>query len=140
PGDSVYNCTANVSDSEQGPAGLSCAWQTILHHNNHIHTEPIDPNCATTTTISPAGCDGNTYFYSVLLTVTDSAGLSTTAESRLYPNCVGLPPTITAIAYRSINEDSATGPISFTVGDAETAASSLVVTANSSNPALVPLS
>src|SRR3954469_623790 len=137
-GDTVYNCTANVSDQEQGPAGLSCAWQTILHHNDHIHTEAVDNNCTTTTTISPAGCDGNSYYYSILLTVTDTAGLSTTAESRLYPNCNGLPPTISAIADTSINEDTTTGAINFTVSDAETPAGNLIVSASSSNPTLVP--
>jgi len=127
-----------VSDAEQGPAGLSCAWQTILHHNNHIHTEPIDPNCTTSTTISPVGCDGNTYYYSVLLTVTDSAGLSTTAEARLYPDCADFPPTISGVADQTINEDTATALLSVTVGDAETPATSLVLSGASSNPVLVP--
>src|SRR5205814_5664802 len=35
-------------------------------------------------------------------------------------------------------EDTSTGAIGFTVGDAETAATSLVVSGSSSNPALVP--
>src|SRR5207302_6351227 len=48
------------------------------------------------------------------------------------------PPTISDILDRSTLEDTSTGPISFTVGDAETAASSLVVNDSSSNPALVP--
>ena len=137
-GNTVVNCSATVSDAEQGPSQLSCAWQTILHHNDHIHTEAVDNNCATTTTISPAGCDGNTYYYSILLTVTDSAGLSATAESRLYPNCAGVAPTISPIADQVVNEDAATGPISFTVSDADTPAANLIVTAASSNPTLVP--
>ncbi len=48
------------------------------------------------------------------------------------------PPTITAISNVTVNEDTATAPIAFTVGDAETAAASLSVTAASSNAALVP--
>jgi surface-anchored protein len=48
-------------------------------------------------------------------------------------------PTISAIQNRSTDQGKATGAISFTVGDAETPAGSLVVTAKSSNSTLVPV-
>ena len=44
-------------------------------------------------------------------------------------------PTISAIADQSGTEDTARGPIAFTVGDAETAPGSLSLKAVSSNPA-----
>ena len=47
----------------------------------------MDTNCATFATISPLGCDTDTYYYSILLKVTDAAGLATTQEVRLYPDC-----------------------------------------------------
>lgn len=47
-------------------------------------------------------------------------------------------PTISPIGNQSINAGASTGPIGFTVGDAETAASALTVTGGSSNPSLVP--
>ncbi len=50
----------------------------------------------------------------------------------------GTPPTMTAISNVTINEDSATAPIAFTIGDAETNPSALIVTASSSNTTLVP--
>ncbi|MFN7978591.1 MAG: M12 family metallo-peptidase [Vicinamibacterales bacterium] len=49
----------------------------------------------------------------------------------------GAPPTITAIANVTIDEDTATSPIAFTVNDAETPAANLTVTATSSNTQLV---
>lgn len=49
------------------------------------------------------------------------------------------PPSITAIEPKTIYEDSATPAIQFTIGDLETAPASLVVTALSSNIALVPI-
>ncbi len=49
-----------------------------------------------------------------------------------------LPPTISAIPTQTIDEDTATGAIPFTVGDEETSATSLLLTSASSNPALVP--
>ena len=48
------------------------------------------------------------------------------------------PPTITTIADQTTSQDTATPPISFTVGDAETAASNLTVYATSADPAFVP--
>ena len=85
----IVSCTANITDLEQGPTQRTCVWQTFLHHNDHEHEEPPDTNCTTSTVISPIGCDGQAYYYRVVLTVADAAGLSATNEVRLYPNCFG---------------------------------------------------
>ncbi len=53
-------------------------------------------------------------------------------------NEFGYAPTVSAIATQTINQDTALAALDFTVGDAETDASSLVVSATSSNTALVP--
>jgi plastocyanin len=50
------------------------------------------------------------------------------------------PPTISTINARTINEDTSTGAIAFTIGDAQTAATSLTVFGGSSNTTLVPVS
>ena len=47
-------------------------------------------------------------------------------------------PTISDIANQTISQNGATGPLAFTVGDAETAAGSLTVSGSSSNTTLVP--
>jgi hypothetical protein len=49
-------------------------------------------------------------------------------------------PTISDVSSRTTTTGTAIGPIPFTVGDAETAAAQLIVTAASSNPAVVPTS
>src|SRR5882724_6722667 len=49
-------------------------------------------------------------------------------------------PTIASIGNQTVNDGVSTGPLAFTVGDAETAASNLTVKAGSSNPTLVPAS
>jgi glucose/arabinose dehydrogenase/PKD repeat protein len=94
-GDTVYNCTAMISDAEHSLGQLTCSWQTILHHAQHEHEDPPVNDCATTTVISPVGCDGETYYYRVVLIVSDPAGLSTTNEVRLYPDCPPPPPVVT---------------------------------------------
>ncbi|MFT2008582.1 PQQ-dependent sugar dehydrogenase [Pontibacter sp. 13R65] len=85
----VYNLTATVTDREHSGSQLQYAWQTILHHNQHTHPEPIDNKPTTTTTISPIGCDGETYFYRISLKVTDAGGLSGEDHVDLYPDCGG---------------------------------------------------
>jgi choice-of-anchor C domain-containing protein len=51
---------------------------------------------------------------------------------------INAPPSITTLAARTINEDSTTGAIDFTIGDANTPENELVLTKSSSNTALVP--
>jgi glucose/arabinose dehydrogenase len=82
-----YTLKANVSDTEHSSSQLLYQWQTTLHHDDHTHPEPIDTRPEATTTLDPAGCDGDTYFYSIKLTVTDAAGLAASHEVKLYPDC-----------------------------------------------------
>lgn len=91
--DTTYQLVASVSDAEHGPAQLSYAWRTTLHHNTHTHPEPIDTNPISSTVISGVGCDGLVYYYVVALTVTDAGGLSTTVERRIDPRCQAIAPT-----------------------------------------------
>jgi hypothetical protein len=86
-GDTTHNLTATVTDAEHGRTELFYRWQTTLHHNNHTHSEPLDFNSSTTAIISPTGCDGNVFFYSITLTVTDLEGLSAQNVVYLYPDC-----------------------------------------------------
>src|SRR5439155_15113715 len=48
------------------------------------------------------------------------------------------PPTISSIANQTISAGGSTGPLAFTVSDAQTPLTSLTVSASSSNPTLVP--
>ncbi|HKQ38390.1 MAG TPA: MBG domain-containing protein, partial [Verrucomicrobiae bacterium] len=87
-------------------------------------------------TITPAtGQSG-----AVPITISVSDGITTVSDSFVLTITVAnnTAPTISSIPAQTINEDTTTGPLSFTVGDAETAAGSLIVSRASSNPALVP--
>ncbi|MBI4657901.1 MAG: tandem-95 repeat protein [Verrucomicrobia bacterium] len=75
----------------------------------------------------------------ISLTVTDTEGLATTRDFVVQtPLPVNDPPTITSIGNQVANRGEATGLISFTIGDKETAATALTLTKSSSNQALVP--
>lgn len=90
-GNTVLPLTADLFDAEHSPGELTCRWQTILHHDDHQHPEPFDYACATETLLSPHGgaeCGGpETFFYEVVLTVTDAHGLATTASRIVNPDC-----------------------------------------------------
>ena len=90
----LYECVADITDDEHDASQMSFAWQTILHHNTHSHPEPVDTNRTTTTVISAAECDEQTYYYRIVLTVTDPAGLSATNQVMLFPNCDRVVPAI----------------------------------------------
>jgi hypothetical protein len=69
--------------------------------------------------------------------VTDGDGDSDTASVDLTVNSINDGPSISSIADVSTAEDTPVGPVPFSVNDVETPAGSLVVTASSSNAAVV---
>ncbi len=73
----------------------------------------------------------------ITLEVSDGAD-SNTASFTVTVNAVNDPPTITPIANQSTNEDVATLPLAFTIGDEETAVGDLTLTATSGNQGVVP--
>jgi len=72
------------------------------------------------------------------ITVTVSDGRATSSDQFLLT--VNSPPTLSDIANQTIRKGTATAAIPFTIGDIETAASSLTVTTTSSNTNLLPSS
>ena len=88
-----------------------------------------------TVRVTPAANQSGTA--TIRVTVSD-AGLSAFDEFVLTVNPVNDLPTVSAIAGQSTFSNVATGDIAFTVGDVETAAGALGVSATSSNTALVP--
>jgi len=75
----------------------------------------------------------------ITVTVTDANSGTANEAFLLTVNALNDLPTITAIADLAINEDANTGALAFTVGDVETAAASLTLSAASSNLTLVPV-
>ena len=78
---------AEVVDAEHPNDELTYKWETYLHHNTHFHKESDQTTPSAFTPIEPLGCQTETYWYRIVLTVTDPAGLSTVIEQELYPYC-----------------------------------------------------
>jgi len=118
-GQTVYDLRATVTDLEHSGNQLSYAWQTTLHHEDHQHPEPIITTSEASTTISPLGCGAETYYYRITLTVTDAAGLATTKEVKLYPDC-NIRPTIALTAPTAAASLTAPANITITANSADT--------------------
>ena len=71
--------------------------------------------------------------------VTVSDGTLTASTNFVLTVNPNTPPTITAIGPQSTNQDTPTGAIAFTVGDAETSPNALTLSATSSNAPLIPV-
>ena len=125
-----------VSDSGTGAGSLTVSAtssNTALVPNANIVLG--GSGSSRTVTATPAA----NQFGSATITVSVSDGSLTTKSSFILTVVsVNDAPTISNVTNKSTNEDTATSPIAFTVGDVETAAGSLAVTGNSSNTALVP--
>ena len=86
---------------------------------------------------TPTDADGNNV-YEVQVTADDGNGGTDVQLISVTVTDINESLTITSIADQTPQEDTATGPIAFTIGDAETAAGSLTVIATSSDQTLVP--
>jgi hypothetical protein len=126
-----------IGDVETPAASLSLSGSssnTTLLPNANIVFNGSGAN--RTVTVSPAANQSGTA--TITVTVSDANSGTATDTFSLTVSAVNDPPTITDIANQAINEDGNTGALSFTVGDAETAAGSLTLTGSSSNTTLVP--
>src|SRR5439155_952935 len=89
-----------------------------------------------TVTVTPLGNQsGNTV---ITLTARDPEGATASSSFKLTVNALNDPPTISTIANQTIAEDSSTAALAFVVGDVESAAATLAVSARSSNHQLPP--
>jgi hypothetical protein len=79
---------------------------------------------------------GQTGVATITLTVTDGGGAT---NFDVFTVTFNAPPAISDIPNQFCQRNGSVGPVSFTVGDAETAATNLTLTALSSNPTLVPV-
>ena len=89
-----------------------------------------------TVTLTPAA--GQVGVSTITIHVTDGQ-LTNSTSFTLTVSMPNTPPTLTAFSGQIIPQDAVLGPINFTIADAETPASSLVLSSASTNPDLVPV-
>ena len=72
--------SATGSDPDQALPDAAFSWQILLHHENHVHVESTASGRSGSFVIGDHGI-GN-YYYELVLTVTDSSGLSVSRNVR----------------------------------------------------------
>jgi len=102
-----------------------------------FHRQPSTGRSGANRTLTATPATDQLGTATITLTVTDAGALTATDSFVLTVIPVNASPTITDIVNQTTNEDVAKA-VSFSVGDAETPAANLTVTATSSNTTLVP--
>jgi hypothetical protein len=149
---SIANATVDEDSGQQSVSlsGISAGpfeFQTLLITATSSNTALIpnptvsytSPNATGSLSYTPVANANGTA--TITVTVNDQQASNNTF-SRTFTvsvNPINDAPTISDIADLSVNEDTSTGLIAFTIGDLETATSSLTVTRSSNNTALVPV-
>ncbi|HEX6890122.1 MAG TPA: tandem-95 repeat protein, partial [Chryseolinea sp.] len=126
-----------VSDVETPASSLivtGVSNNLTLVPNLGIDIDGVGPD--KTVQVSPAA--GQNGVATITLRVSDGDDFRETSFDVTVSPAANNPPTITPIADQTIDQDSQTGLLPFTVSDVETAPSSLIVTGVSNNLTLVP--
>ncbi|MBU6163066.1 MAG: hypothetical protein KGO50_18300, partial [Myxococcales bacterium] len=153
-----------VTDMNEGPTDIGLSASTVAENNaanaivGTLSASDVDAGSTHTfTLVSGNGDTDNAAFnlsgnalrltgsadfetkgsYSVRVRATDNGSLTFEKTFVITVTDMNEAPTIGAISNQTTLEDTATGAIGFTVGDAETAVGSLIVTATSSNLGVV---
>lgn len=105
--DNYLPLRATIEDAEHSSEEMDIKWETYLHHNTHFHKEQDIYNLTSYAALEPLGCNAETFWYRIILTVTDPAGLSTVISQNIYPYCgdpiVDFSNTLTGIAGENEN-------------------------------------
>ena len=126
-----------IGDAETSAASLTLSGtslNTTLVPNASIAF--AGSGASRTVKITPAA--NQTGSAQITVSVSDGVNTTTTSFTLTVQAPVNTPPTISTIANQTGNENQATAAIPFTIGDAETSAASLTVSATSLNTTLVP--
>jgi hypothetical protein len=138
----THNFLINASDPDTAIAcnatflSATSSNPALLPVSNIIFSGSI-PNCnvALTPTLSASGSSN------ITITLNDGTGFSVNQSFTVTFNSTNVPPTITPITNQTINEDTSTVSLPFTIGDAETGGALTCagsVVGASSNTTIVP--
>lgn len=77
---------AMVTDAESPSSSIVCEWQAFLHHNDHVHPQPVIPSCTGSTQLTPHGALATDVFsWRFEVTARDPSGLVSKETIILHP-------------------------------------------------------
>lgn len=77
--------SGTATDPDETLPASAMKWSVLLHHNDHIHPGVTASGAGGSFVIENHGTTGETYFYEVVLTVTDSANITDTKSVNVIP-------------------------------------------------------
>ncbi|MCT7951874.1 tandem-95 repeat protein, partial [Ancylothrix sp. C2] len=128
--------TFTIGDAETSPENLTI---TAISSNSALigNSNIVITGTGANRTLSLRPNDNQ--FGTATVTIDVSDGIANQQQSFNFTvNSVNDLPTITSIANQNTTEETATLPLSFTIGDVETPVDALILTGTSSNAALIP--
>ena len=154
----INDCTITYSDPTGGSNLSICQYRVLSDGTDDGVDNPTETLVWTDATHLVNTCSGSSIMLQANITIgsglncrnngenkcrvefraADNAGNSATGLIATLDINYNTAPTISDIANQTINEDTNTGALAFTIGDAETAAASLTLAGVSSNTTLVP--
>ena len=109
--------TGTASDPDESLPASAMKWSVLLHHNTHIHPGVTATGASGSFVVENHAVAGETFFYEIVLTVTDSAGVTDVKRVNVNPVIpsppVNLPPTVSLIA--PANNSTVTVPATITL-------------------------
>jgi glucose/arabinose dehydrogenase len=84
--------TGTASDADETLPTSALKWNVLLHHNEHIHPGVTATGNSGSFVVEDHGTTGETYYYEIVLTVTDSAGLTDTKRVNVIAESTPPPP------------------------------------------------
>ena len=84
--------TGTASDPDETLPASAMKWSVLLHHNDHIHPGVTATGASGSFVVEAHGTTGETYFYEIVLIVTDSAGLTDTKRVNVLPEALPVTP------------------------------------------------
>jgi len=82
----LVSLVGTATDAEHALVDLDCSWQVFLHHDDHVHPDPMLDLCSAATTLVPHGADGDVHYYEVRFVATDPLGLKDAVSHFLIPD------------------------------------------------------
>ncbi|MFN7931356.1 MAG: PQQ-dependent sugar dehydrogenase [Blastocatellia bacterium] len=84
--------TGTGTDPDETLPSSALKWTVLLHHNEHIHPGVTATGTSGSFLVEDHGTTGDTFFYEIVLTVTDSAGVADTKRVNIIPDSPVPPP------------------------------------------------
>lgn len=126
---------------DPSPDPRTIAYRVYWGTRSQAYTHRLEVGAGTSATVTGLNVATTYYFAATALAPGGwESNFSNEVQYTTPPLPTNQPPALGFLADRTIAEDSSTGPIAFTVGDADNDPATLRVSAVSSNPTLVPAS